>query len=162
MRINLQGHKFGKLTVIEFVSVLKERTLWLCRCDCGQSKVMRQDYLTGGRGKSCGCLSKEMLLKRTTHNKWGSREYNSWGNMIQRCTNKNHNNYKLYGGRGITVCDRWLESFENFYEDMGLRPKGTSLDRKDNDGNYCKENCKWSTQKEQCNNTRRNRINQLV
>ena len=90
-----------------------------------------------------------------THNRSYSSTYISWGCMIQRCTNKKHRNYSSYGGRGITVCADWMD-FENFYRDMGDRPNGMSLERKDNNGNYCKENCCWTTQKEQSNNTRTN------
>lgn len=89
------------------------------------------------------------------HGKTHSSTYQSWGCMIQRCTNKKHLNYKDYGGRGITICEKWL-TFSGFYEDMGDRPEGTSLDRKDNEKGYCKDNCRWLSQKEQSNNTRAN------
>jgi len=95
--------------------------------------------------------------KPTNHGLSRTEEYNIWSSMKQRCFNKNRLNYKNYGGRGIIVCKRWLK-FENFFVDMGKRPKGKSVDRIDNNGNYEPNNCKWSTQKEQCRNTRNNVI----
>ena len=103
-------------------------------------------------------LFKIMKKGNFKHGMVGTKTYKSWENMKQRCLNKNDDeHYKDYGGRGIKVCKRWM-IFENFYGDMGERPKNKTLDRIDNNGNYCKENCKWSTQKEQNNNTRRNRL----
>ena len=101
--------------------------------------------------KSCGCHRKNTSTK---HGMNTSREYSSWENMIQRCTNPNNKKYYLYGGRGINVCDRWLKSFEAFYEDMGYRPSNTTLDRIDSNKGYYKENCKWSNPREQLVNVR--------
>lgn len=165
-KINLTGHRFGRLVVISEAPHGPKSTIWLCRCDCGQSTFIKMGNLVSGNTKSCGCLMKELSGARgkvqfTTHGMSKSREFTSWRGMIKRCTNPNNDHYKNYGGRGITVCERWLHSFEDFYEDMGIRPFGMTLDRKDTNGNYCKDNCKWSTPKEQANN-RRNRIRSLL
>lgn len=151
---DLSGKRFGKLTVIEFNGKNKfKKPLWKCKCDCGNEAVVAGENLTKKIAtKSCGCLR---LESNTKHNKCKTSIYNVWNGMIQRCTDIKNSRYKSYMGRGITVCDKWL-TFEGFYEDMGDRPKGMSLDRVDNNGNYCNENCKWSTPKEQSNNTRKN------
>ena len=160
---DLSGHKFGRLTVIGLSHKDKHYiTYWLCRCDCGQSRVLGYGTLTIGTTKSCGCYSKDSLRKRMTkHGKRWSREYESWRRMIQRCTNKKTPGYKHYGGRGIKVCDKWKKSFINFFNDMGDRPENTSIDRINNDGNYEPDNCRWATASEQSLN-RRPRISCLA
>lgn len=154
---NLEGEVFGRLTVIKLSKKSKPKAIyWECLCQCGNIKSISSSSLCSGNTKSCGCLRKEMLSSsKSTHKKSGSPEYNCYHHMIKRCYNKNNNVYKYYGARGIKVCDRWLESFENFYEDMGSRPSSRhSIDRINNDGDYEPGNCKWSTQSEQTINSR--------
>jgi hypothetical protein len=160
---DLTGRGFGRLTVIAFGGRTKSRKFWLCRCTCGTETRMREDGLVAGN-QSCGCLTTEVSAangKASTkhgHTSRGkrSRTYVSWVKMRRRCLVPADEHYRLYGGRGITVCRRWL-IFENFLADMGERPEGTTLDRyPDKNGNYEPGNCRWATQKEQCNNTRLN------
>lgn len=155
---NLKGKVFGRLTVIELSKKSKPgKIYWECLCQCGNIKSISSNSLLSGNTKSCGCLRKEIVSSsKSTHKKSYSPEYNCYHHMLKRCYNKNNNVYQYYGARGIKVCDRWLESFENFYEDMGDRPSPNhSLDRINNDGNYEPSNCKWSTQSEQVINSRR-------
>jgi hypothetical protein len=115
---------------------------------------MWQD-LMDGTSRSCGCLRRELVSKQfKTHGMTGSPSHRSWKSMHQRCRDKNHSRYKDWGGRGISICPEWY-SFDAFYKDMGDRPAGLSLERKDNSRGYCKENCKWATPKEQSNNRRK-------
>lgn len=127
-------------------------------CICGNVKKHRLWNLTKKQWTiSCWCHKNRMNAERLkTH--WMSKttENRIWSNMKDRCFNERNHAYKDYGGRGIIMCDRWVENFQNFYDDMWPRPKGKSLDRINNDWNYCKENCRWATQTEQCNNTRKN------
>lgn len=155
--IDLSGRVFGKLTVIEYCGNDKWRvSKWLCLCDCGKKIILTSNHLKSGSTKSCGCLRKEKTkLRFTKHNYKNTTIYNTWINMKQRCYNNNCPDYKNYGGRGIKVCDRWLK-FENFYADVGDPPKGLTLDRPNNDGNYQTDNWRWATRKEQARNTRRN------
>ena len=161
---NLIGQKFGRLLVIKKMDNNKWGSCrWLCVCDCGKEKIIRDSHLKSGHTKSCGCLHKEKLIKRLTKHGHNTRikiskTYNSWLSMIQRCTNPKNKNYKHYGDRGIKVCNRWLK-FENFLTDMGEHPgKGYSIDRINNNGNYCKSNCRWATEKEQHRNKRDNHL----
>lgn len=122
-----------------------------CLCECGSIKVINLNDLKSGKTKSCGC---KRALSNTSHGMRNSPEYSSWRNMIKRCYNSNHTAYKNYGGRGIEVCESWRSSFTAFYTDMGNKPEGTTLDRIDVNGHYNKENCRWSTVKEQNINKR--------
>lgn len=127
------------------------------QCRCGNTKELQIYRVNKGHIQSCGCLIGDRNKERSTHNKSRTPEYETWHTMKERCLNENHKAYKLYGGRGITICDRWLKGFENFYEDMGNRPSSKySLDRKNNEQGYNKENCRWATQKEQALNRRTN------
>ncbi len=145
---DITGKVFGRLTVVGFSHRYKSDYYWNCICECENTKIIKRGSLISGVTKSCGCLSKE---KSTKHNLCNTSTYNTWEGMIQRCTNHNATRYISYGEKGITVCDKWL-SFEGFYEDMGLRPIGTTLDRVDNNSGYYKENCRWATKQQQDNN----------
>lgn len=158
-RIDMKSKRFGKFTVLAIASKNKSGDLtWLCKCDCGNEKVIVGTCLRNGSSKSCGCLCKEKNRKiQTKHGKRKTRIYGIWAGMKQRCLNPSNQKYKNYGGRGIEICNRWM-NFENFYKDMGDPPIDYSIDRIDNDGNYEPSNCKWSTNIEQSNNTTTNRV----
>ncbi len=148
------GDKFGKLIAIRFDCIKSREQFWLFRCECGNEKVIRVNNVKRGTTKSCGCLY-------STHGMKGTRTYISFVSMKDRCLNPNSTGYKYWGGRGIKICDRWLgkNGFQNFLADMGERPIGKSLDRKNNDKDYCKSNCRYATSKQQNNNRRDNLIN---
>lgn len=153
-KLNLNGQRFGKLVVINEHSEKTSdgRILWFCKCDCGGEKITRADHLKNNLVKSCGCLLEH-------HNLSYSSEYKIWDSIRQRCSNPKNKHYHHYGGRGITVCDEWKNSFEAFYRDMGPRSSDKhSIDRKRNNEGYNKDNCEWKTQKDQVNNTRRNLV----
>lgn len=136
------GKKYSRLLVLRHTN----EGFWECICDCGKTILVKGVKLRKGHTQSCGCLQREAIKNiATTHGKSDTVEYSSWLAMKQRCLNPNNTNYKNYGGRGIKVCDEWLESFENFLQDMGNRPEGTSLERKDVNGDYSKLNCEWAS-----------------
>jgi hypothetical protein len=149
---DLTGQKFSRLTVIKAVKCA-DRTRWLCQCECGNTRIVSGSDLRKGNPKSCGCWKRE---QQTTHAECSrnsiSPEYYSWRQMKSRCFNPNATGYKYYGGRGIRVCERWL-NYEAFLSDMGRRPTPKhTLDRIDTDGNYEPANCRWATRAEQVRN----------
>lgn len=159
---DLTGRRFTRLLVIGHVYEMSE-TRWICKCDCGKECVRRGRRLISGESYSCGCLANiRRATSRTTHGATvgnAIKEYATWVSIKGRCCNPNDKGYANYGGRGIRICDRWKDSFENFLSDIGTRPSPShSIDRKDNNGNYCPENCRWATRKEQMRNTRFNTI----
>lgn len=153
--IDLTSKRFGRLVVTSFAG----NRQWNCLCDCGGVSIVFSSQLMAGKTKSCGCLRREATAKiRKTHGKSGTVEHRAWKEMKRRCSSVNNSEYHNYGGRGIKVCERWLNSFENFLEDMGVRPAGKSLDRIDNNLGYSPDNCRWATKSEQASNKRNNRI----
>ena len=153
--IDLSGLRFGRLSVIGLGERFSCEPGWICQCDCGGTKTVRGSLLRNGKAKSCGCLRREVTgAKRRSHSMSSTTTFRVWAGMIDRCSRERNSAWKHYGGRGITVCDRW-KVFQNFYEDMGECPIGYSIERIDVDSGYSPENCKWIPRNEQPKNTRR-------
>ena len=160
--IDMTGKRVGRLTVLELGEKKGKYTgaFWKCKCDCGRTVTVPGRSLRNGETRSCGCLHSDMLKKAPQEKHTGTRLYAIWQGMKQRTMQKNNPRYADYGGRGITVCPEWRDSYENF-RDWALAngySDELSIDRKDVNGNYEPSNCRWATDLEQGNNTRRNRI----
>ena len=157
--INMVGGKYGNLIVVSRSPNNKQgRAMWECRCICGEITIVSGTAIRDGTIKSCGCWRRkrmEGLNKSHGESRPESPEYKAWHNMKDRCFNPNATDGKYWMGRGIKVCDRWMNSFENFLGDMGRKPVGFTLDRIDSDGDYEPGNCRWATWKEQRKNQRR-------
>lgn len=163
--VDISGQLFGRLTAVSRAENAKNgHTRWLCKCECGNTTVVDRSNLSSGQIKSCGCWHRESrpAINRTHGHSAGGKisgTYRSWQAAINRCTNPKNPKWSSYGGRGIKICERWMNSFEAFLADMGERPLGMTLDRyPDNDGNYEPGNCRWADAKAQSNNTRRNAL----
>ena len=166
--IDLTGHQFGRLTVIQRSCSTRNGVKWECRCTCGRTTVVIGASLRKGLTKSCGCYHSDAVkesaqkvgLANRKHGMSQDRIHNIWSGMKQRCQDERSTDFNRYGGRGITVCPEWRESFEAFHDWSMANgyQDNLSLDRKDNDGPYSPENCRWATAKEQGNNKGNNRI----
>lgn len=165
---DLTGKRYGRLLVLRYkgrrITPANYFYYWECQCDCGNISIHQRGNLQSGHSKSCGCLEVEnrsdinakFSASRSTHGRTKTSEFTIWQGILERCNNPNTINYNRYGGRGISICERWLNSFENFLEDMGERPsKRHSIDRINNDGNYEPSNCRWATPSEQALNSSR-------
>lgn len=154
-RIDLTGQQFSRLSVIrDSGKVQSGSVVWMCMCDCGKPVEVNSNKLRTGHTRSCGCFRDETTGTRVRkHGQHRSPAYRTWDSMIQRCNNPGSTQYYKYGARGVTVCEEW-GNFINFYRDMGDRPEGHTIDRKDNDLGYFKENCRWATPVEQAQNKR--------
>lgn len=164
---DLTGIRSGRLVAVKRNGKGPQRqAMWLCLCDCGKEVTVMAQSLTRQRTKSCGCYGREVWReqaavmrshKKKGHGCYGTPTHKSWTSMHARCTYPGTNGYHNYGGRGIGVCERW-EKFENFLSDMGERPRGTTIERKDQNGNYEPSNCVWATNGEQARNRRNNHL----
>lgn len=150
--LDLIGERFGRWRVVSKSHVSNYGAVfWRCQCDCGEERAVAAESLRSGKSTSCGCAHREAV---TRHGMTGTPTFKSWESMKQRCLNPNAPDYRHYGGRGIKVHAPWVNSFETFLSDMGLRPKGKTLDRRNVDEDYTPCNCRWATPKQQLRNRR--------
>lgn len=161
VRKDISGHVFGQLLVLRYSHTEGKKAYWLCQCSCGVGRYVVGTALRSGNTKSCGHdrYKNAVAASRpvtTKHGMEGTPTYKSWRSMKERCLNATHKSYSYY--KNVGICDRWVNSFEAFFSDMGERPEGTTLDRVDNDGDYNPKNCRWATHKEQARNRGNNRI----
>jgi len=149
--VDLTGQRFGRLVAVRYPGAGQQ---WLCRCDCGTERYVRTQNLVEGKTRSCGCLHRDATSQRSVkHGAARTPLYKVWQAMKDRCLNPANPRYADYGGRGITVAPEWMD-FAKFRDDMGLPQLDLSLDRRDNDGPYCKDNCRWATRSQQQRNKR--------
>lgn len=160
--VDLVGRRFGKWEVLRRSTSRPTPTKWVCRCECGTVRDVVGASLTRGVSKCCGCdranLAATLKSRSTTHGRTNTPEWRAWNGMLARCYTPSHTSFHLYGGRNVQVCERWRQSFDNFFADLGERPAGCSLGRIDNARDYSPENVRWETDREQMNNTRSNRL----
>ena len=160
-RIDLTGQKFGRLTVTGYSHTTNRKSFWRCVCECGNTTIVYGESLKKGHTQSCGCLQREITRRRVLkHGQRHSRLYRIWCDMKTRCYSPNRKIFKYYGGRGIIVCDEWKNDFQTFYDWATANGyhDDLTIDRIDVNGNYCPENCRWITMKEQCNNRTSNHL----
>ena len=158
---DLSGKVFGRLTVISFNGRSGSQYLWNCQCECGKTNTPSRSSLVSGKSKSCGCLARERSAEsQTKHGKSKDRVYKIYIGMKKRCNNKNSSNFKNYGAKGIKLCSRWEDSFDNFFEDMGDGYRDNlTIDRIDGEKGYSKDNCRWATMQVQNSNKGKTKAN---
>lgn len=162
--LDLSGRQFGRLTAIRRVGSNGMHSIWLCICQCGTEKQALSKHLTSGGVTSCGCRLREgnRVHGHTPKGTPPPPEYNSWQAAKDRCFNPANVRYARYGGRGISMCKEWVDSYATFIRDMGPKPPGTSIERMENDFGYCPANCTWANAKEQANNRRKRKARAKV
>jgi hypothetical protein len=160
-KADLIGEVFGRLIVLARDGTIGTSSTWVCRCECGTEKVIRRNHLVTSHTTSCGCAKRELNAAqitaiRTTHGASKTRAYKAWVNMKQRCMNPKNSRYASYGGRGITIDSSWM-NFDQFLADMGNPPSDRhTIERQENNGNYCPSNCSWIPMPDQASNKRTN------